>query len=399
MNPPSSPAPSLAATTAERAAERTHLPHLDALRGIAILMVVCFHAFGFIPKTAGQQLFNQFLSTLSQGVPLFFVLSGFLISLIVFDERKPFSWHTYGMRRFAKIFPPFFLSLLFFAVRDLRHFSLPVIVEQLAANMFTLPNLLQHYPALNPVSWSLFVEVHFYLLLPLLFLGWKRLFPKKAEVLTIATFALVPVCFRLSVWNTPVANVAERFFLLCRFPGTMDYFAWGMLFCFFFRHHRKRVGFEELSKRLGFAGLLLLPVFVGLFTGLLSLLGVMSTQDRSGLSELCRFFICLTAFLLLFGGTIQSPPKAINHRFLRYIGLISYELFLFHAGVIPWLRYQICRALHWPHDPVGADGLVAFWSGASFFSVTLFAAAASVGLAALIYHFFSQPLLKLLRKY
>ena len=124
-----------------RGSNKTHLPHLDALRGIAILMVVAFHAFSFYPKTPGQTLINQFLNILGQGVPLFFVLSGFLISLIVFDDRKPFSWHVYGMRRFAKIFPPFALSLLIFAFRDLRHANFFSTVEQLAANVITLPNL------------------------------------------------------------------------------------------------------------------------------------------------------------------------------------------------------------------------------------------------------------------
>ena len=221
------------------------------------------------------------------------------------------------------------------------------------------------------------------------------LFPQRAEALTIATFALVPVLFRLHVWNLAASNTGERFLLLSRFPCAMDYFAWGMLYCYLFRRYRHHARFEWFAQRLCRAGLILLPVFFALFTWLLSSFGAGSTQDCAFLSESCRLFICFTAFALLFVSTLQSPPRVIDNQPLRYIGLVSYEFFLFHAAVIPWVRFHLAHLLHAPDNPCGD-----FWiNGISFLTLTTCATGISFGLSAAIYHCFSQPLLKWLRKY
>ena len=58
--------------------QRPHFPALDGLRGLAILLVVLYHNFGFIPQSYFGWL----------GVDLFFVLSGFLITNILIDEQQ-----------------------------------------------------------------------------------------------------------------------------------------------------------------------------------------------------------------------------------------------------------------------------------------------------------------------
>jgi len=368
-----------------------YFPHLDALRGIAIIMVVVFHAFSFYPETPDQTNLNRFLAVLSQGVPLFFILSGFLISLIVFDDSKPFAWRTYTMRRFAKIFPPFALSLIFFSIRDLRHSQFWDISTLVAANLVTLPNLLPRFNAINPVSWSLFVELHFYLVFPLVYLGLKKVTPRFGEILTIGVFVFVPLLCRWAAWNSPVESIGERFFLISRFPCAMDYFAWGMVFCYLQRNHRDKIGRELLANRVASFGLVLLPCFVLLFTFILRGYNLSSTQDLAGVSELCRFLIGLIAFLLLFFSNVAAPTVLIDNRPLRYVGLISYEWFLFHAGIIPWLRYQIGHVLHYSFSPTD--------SAISFFILTLVSMLASLGISAAIYHWFSQPAMKLFRKY
>src|SRR5450759_1924394 len=89
------------------AANIKHLTHpkyradIDGLRAIAILSVVCFHAFP-------QWIRGGFV-----GVDIFFVISGFLISTIIFEslEKNSFSYYEFYVRRIKRIFPALILVL------------------------------------------------------------------------------------------------------------------------------------------------------------------------------------------------------------------------------------------------------------------------------------------------
>ena len=82
---------------------RPYYPALDGLRGIAILLVVIYHNFGFISQSNFGWL----------GVDLFFVLSGFLITDILLRTiGKPGFLREFYMRRVLRIFPLYYLSLV-----------------------------------------------------------------------------------------------------------------------------------------------------------------------------------------------------------------------------------------------------------------------------------------------
>ncbi|MBL0272153.1 MAG: acyltransferase [Chitinophagaceae bacterium] len=84
---------------------RSYYPSLDGLRGVAILLVVFLHNFGFM-----NYFFFGWL-----GVDLFFVLSGFLITDILLKTLdKPNFLRNFYMRRILRIFPLFYLTLIIF---------------------------------------------------------------------------------------------------------------------------------------------------------------------------------------------------------------------------------------------------------------------------------------------
>ncbi len=144
---------------------------LDALRAVAVLLVLGRH---FPEARPGETLpgwMELWLRGGWIGVDLFFVLSGFLVSGLLFREYRRFGEIRYGhflARRACKIYPAFYFmcgAVLLFAAQMGRPFvGWPVVLSEIF--------FVQNYgPALFPHSWSLAVEEHFYLLLPLLLLA------------------------------------------------------------------------------------------------------------------------------------------------------------------------------------------------------------------------------------
>ena len=148
------------------------MPELDTVRGIAILLVVFFHGFGFEFGTTGLSGLPKLfvLATLPgwMGVNLFFVLSGFLITGILLDSRGTAQFFkTFYVRRALRILPAYYLLLLVLwivpriGIVDHRQISWQFIAVSLlflsnVANLFAVP--MQYGPL-----WSLAVEEHFYL--------------------------------------------------------------------------------------------------------------------------------------------------------------------------------------------------------------------------------------------
>jgi peptidoglycan/LPS O-acetylase OafA/YrhL len=170
-------------------------PFLDGMRGIAILSVVIFHTVYFNPSTTLGVMANSLVSTGGFGVPIFFTLSGFLISLAVFTAKNPFDVYGYACRRAAKIAPPFLLSLVLFAAADWWMNGGAGWLKAFVYDVTTLNHFLKG-PTLNGVYWSLFIEIHFYIVLPFVYLSLMRV-TRFARLYTCGIFLVIPVLFRL----------------------------------------------------------------------------------------------------------------------------------------------------------------------------------------------------------
>src|SRR5215467_16184886 len=97
------------------------MPELDSIRGIAVLLVLFFHGFGFRYGLEGlsglPKLFVAATLPGWIGVNLFFVLSGFLITGILLDAKsKPNYYKNFYTRRALRILPLYYAVLLFLAV-------------------------------------------------------------------------------------------------------------------------------------------------------------------------------------------------------------------------------------------------------------------------------------------
>src|SRR5262245_16358318 len=164
-------------------ASRSHYPGLDGLRGIAILLVILYHNFGFIP----------FLNYGWLGVDLFFVLSGFLITEILLKTRTTTNYFkNFYTRRVLRIFPLYYLCLILviviFPLIKNFPYDLSFYRENQVWFWFYLQNWMLIFKQWNDSAillnhfWSLAVEEQFYIVWPLLVLLIRK--PKQLLILT-----------------------------------------------------------------------------------------------------------------------------------------------------------------------------------------------------------------------
>lgn len=302
-----------------------HIPALDGIRAIAILLVFAVHTSP--PLLPGGRL----------GVDLFFVLSGFLITTILLDEhRRRGSIHIgyFYMRRALRLFPAM-LSVAIFVTLYVWLTSTP---EQLALTLHNLqgivfyyfnwqmvaafPNYLNHQWMFSHL-WSLSVEEQFYIVWPFVILCLLRLrFSTTLFFLVLIAGITIPAVARAILWSQK-HSLVWYFRTELRFDELM----WGALTAMIVHlgitpseHHRAKFSYATVAALLG---LLFVSSFEGLNNGLMYLGG-----------------FSLVGFLsavLIYGSVCCLPPglkPILEYPALRWIGKISYGLYLWHWTII-----------------------------------------------------------------
>lgn len=181
---------------------RPRMPELDAIRGIAILMVVLFHGFGGIAwLPVARPLWQRvFLNATKQGwvgVNLFFVLSGFLITGILLDSvGKPGYYARFYSHRALRILPAYYLMLLVLLVGNYIMDASPhETLAFVGVSFIYLSNLAPMFGVsiIYPLLWSLSVEEHFYLLWPTV----VRLLTKRGVAIVALLVCVIEPALRL----------------------------------------------------------------------------------------------------------------------------------------------------------------------------------------------------------
>lgn len=157
---------------------RAHMPGLDFLRGLAVLMVVTYHPLWFDaphfvwPDRVATSLYDV-TSVGWTGVNLFFVLSGFLITGNLMDsDGKRHFYSRFYIRRALRIVPVYYLIVLILALTRDMSWNYAAVCLLFLANM---PGIIIHgsYWGVFP-AWSLAVEEQFYLVWPLFYRRLQR---------------------------------------------------------------------------------------------------------------------------------------------------------------------------------------------------------------------------------
>ncbi len=157
---------------------RSSMPELDAVRGIAILMVLFYHGLFWSHDLGKAHGLARYILLFTKpgwlGVELFFVLSGFLITGILLKAKgRPHYYKNFYLRRVLRIMPAYFALVLILKLLGMAHWSFILVCALFLGNLSGLLGVPMDYGPL----WSLGVEEQYYLLWPtaVRYLDKKRL--------------------------------------------------------------------------------------------------------------------------------------------------------------------------------------------------------------------------------
>ncbi len=391
------------APTADRvASESNHVPVLDGIRGLAILLVMWSHFYGLGFGLAGRQptlaidsFVRRVFATGWVGVDLFFVLSGFLITGILYDAKNsPFFFRNFYARRFLRIFPLYygFLLVVLFVVPHISPVSTFAHVDQLRNGQFYYwTYLVNLWYGIKPLSgdgsiihshfWSLAVEEQFYIVWPAVVLAFsRRQLMWFCAALVVAAFAI-----RVVLTNDVSSGFAKLDAAHVLMPARMDTLALGAILALAARSPGELAAFARWGGAVAATCGAIVVVLFFRQHGL-------STLDPDVLT------VGLSAFALLFAAvlalTITSPPGGVLQRvfaspILRFFGRYAYGLYVVHVLIAFELAPRfISRG--WMRPAFGSQIPMNIIFG-------VFGIGVSVAIAFVSWHLFEKQFLKLKR--
>jgi peptidoglycan/LPS O-acetylase OafA/YrhL len=318
-------------------------PGVEAWRGLAAWLVVYAHFWSF---GGSDWLPMRFAHT---GVDLFFVLSGFVFAPYLWG--KPLSAPAFALRRFFRIYPAYLLALGVYVAMKLQAGHAPQYLWQHLSFMQVQSREMAFY--YNPPFWSLPAEVEFYVLLPLLAWGLRRL-PHWG----LAAVLLLSAAWR--VWLGAQGDIAQQdaaYILQFHLPGIGVEFLLGAL--------AWRLGQRGLSAALRWA---LVLAGLALWWTLAVWFGQVGDAGvNAGPLKGQMGWLAALCFALMVAGSLARPrlqgaspalPQGLQHslwqRLALRMGQLSYGVYLFHIAALQ-------LAAHWQSQltgfPLGHQGL------------------------------------------
>ncbi len=309
-----------------------HRPEIDGLRSLAVLWVVFFHA-------SPLRLPSGYI-----GVDVFFVISGYLISGILFREMRDgtYTLADFYFRRCRRILPA--LTVVLLATWAIGWFVLSSndfasLGQHVAASSLFVSNILLWSEAgyfdtsaeLKPLLhfWSLGVEEQFYLIWPLILMAFFAM--RRAGAVTLAIALLFGVSFVINIGGLQAYPSATFYLLPSRFWELLTgaAIAW-----YEFRRPGQQIGAAVLGGNAARAAELTGAIGLGLI--------LIATALIDGLTPFPGWYALMpvlgSAMLIHAGQGSWINRRILSLRPLVLIGLISYPLYLWHWPLLSFLH-------------------------------------------------------------
>jgi peptidoglycan/LPS O-acetylase OafA/YrhL len=300
-----------------------YLPEIDGLRFLAISWVFLYHLNDYLIKNYhgnGTKIFQRVLGNGHLGVELFFVISGFVLSLpfarYYLKQGKKVYLKQYFIRRLTRLEPPYFLIMifLFFFLAATHLYTAKELTPHLIASLLYAHNIIYPgtLPVINSVAWSLEIEIQFYILVPLL--AYIFILHKNIRRMLFVTIMIV----------MPVIQYFYKSDTIF-FYQYLQYFSAGFLLADLYVNYDKQY-FYKPAHRIKKKLLTTLGALV--FTGILI---AHSTRTDLIYTIFIPLAIVLFYFIVLF---IPFWKGVFNIKWISIIGGMCYTIYLVHLPVI-----------------------------------------------------------------
>jgi peptidoglycan/LPS O-acetylase OafA/YrhL len=336
-----------------KASPITYIKHIDGLRAIAVISVICFHAD--IAGFSGGYV----------GVDIFFVISGYLITALILQQFKAgeFLLSAFWERRARRILPALFF-VLFSSVPVAWVFLLPYDMQKFSGGLITIPLFVQNFffwrnntyfepsTEFSPLvhTWSLAVEEQYYLLFPFFLLFLRRF--QRENVFWILLCIVIIQFFLLQFVFAD--KLSFKFFMLP--TRSWEILIGALVAC----RQTNTDKIEDLSPWIGellsMTGLLLIIYSVialdknTVFPGWATLMPTLGTA---------LILSCVSARTLI--------SKMLGCKPLVAVGLVSYGAYLWHQPLLAFSRHIFVTApSQWVTVCLGVCSLLLGWVSYQF---------------------------------
>jgi peptidoglycan/LPS O-acetylase OafA/YrhL len=313
---------------------RGHMVVLDGVRGVAIVMVLCVHFIGdSTPYTAFGRAIVKLANYGIWGVDLFFVLSGFLITGLLYDSKTSAHYfRDFYVRRTLRIFPLYYavLALLFIVLPALGTPYPTGLAESARHQMWLWLYASNVYLAIHRAwalpyvghFWSLAVEEQFYLLWPVVILSFGR---RSLLGICVAVTALA-LALRSALSFAGAGSVAAGVLTPCRFDA--------LCVGGFLALAVRSVSLERVARtaRLWLGPLLCLVLLASGWNAMRGSLSDVVLPLRGTLIALTFGALLVTS---LAAPAESGLSRLLRSRVLCFLGTRSYGLYVFH-GIIAY---------------------------------------------------------------
>ena len=315
-----------------------YIPEIDGIRFVAILLVVLHHISYYVQYKDTNTYIDESLKCFLKkilisgqfGVEIFFVLSGFVLSIpfashFLIKAEMP-SLKKFYTRRLTRLEPPYILmlTLLGMTLFFMHKFSGAVLLKSYLASI-TYTHFI-FYPGMasiiNGIAWSLEIEFQFYLIAP--FLCYIFFLQKVSRRILI----LVCIVLLIILQSLFIAKTVSLLYFL-------QYFLLGFLVSDLYITKDYKSVKNVFSIPLGILSIILILL-------------IPDVKTITGLELLEAKFYLILSISLFFYIAMFSPfwKKILSISFVSTIGGMCYSIYLFHFPVIDLIGKQLVKRLH-----------------------------------------------------
>ena len=314
----------------EKYSFKGYIKEFDAIRALAVLLVIIHH---WLPE---KHFLNAYTPNGVIGVTLFFVLSGFLITRILLEQKKKaesgnikkiIALKNFIARRSLRIFPIyFFLLMVLYIIRNEEMLTNAAWYLTYTSNILYYKN--QYFPGGLAHTWSLGVEEQFYLFWPLLMLHInKKLLPQLIIFFIIMGFSCNYIFAQYNWWGTLLT------------PACFDALGLGALLAFLVVYRTEWIDTFRLVLKP--------TLFFAATLAVLNIFNFISLPERTIWSFLALGLISYCIF--------DKKNKFLNfilcNRWLVFTGKISYGVYLYHLFIPQVWKAVLDQFDRWHIDP------------------------------------------------